>query len=362
MRVDDFDYDLPPDRIATHPADRRDASRLLVLDRTTAGVRHRRFHDLLEELRPGDCLVVNDSRVIPARLLGRRAGGGRFEALLLAPVAPGRWRALVKPAKKLRPGDRIDLVGPPSAPAASLTIEADGADGERVVALHSSLPDDQLIETFGRMPLPPYILAARKARASAGAAPASYNDDSADRERYQTVYADPAGSVAAPTAGLHFTPDLIDALRDRGVDVQRVTLHVGPGTFAPVKADRVEDHVMHAEHYAIAPAAARAIEAARLDPARRLVAVGTTVTRTLEACVLRHGAVVPAEDSTGLHITPGFEFRAVDALITNFHLPRSTLLMLVAAFAGRDRVLAAYREAIREGYRFYSYGDAMLIS
>jgi S-adenosylmethionine:tRNA ribosyltransferase-isomerase len=355
MRIAEFDYELPPDCIASHPADRRDQSRLLVMDRATGVVRHRRFSDLADELRPGDCLVLNDSRVIPARLVGRRPGGGRFEALLLTPEGPGRWRALIKRAKKLRPGDRIDLVAARPAPPAALTLEAGGSGGERIVAIHSELDDASLLDRYGRMPLPPYILAARKTRREAA-------DPDSDRERYQTVYAKPVGSVAAPTAGLHFTPELLDVLRAHGVEIHPVTLHVGPGTFAPVKADRVQDHVMHAERYAISPTAAHAIEAARTDPARRVVAVGTTVTRTLEACVLSHGAVVPTDQSTDLLIAPGFEFRAVDALITNFHLPRSTLLMLVAAFAGRDPVLAAYREAVGKGYRFYSYGDAMLIA
>lgn len=357
MLPHDFDFELPPDRIATHPAARRDESRLLIMDRIGGGLRHRRFGDLADEMRPGDCLVINDSRVIPARLFARRGGGGRAEFLLLGPEAPGRWRALVRPGRKIRPGDRLELTGREGAPPAWIRVEAEAGEAERVIAFESALAEAEVLEIYGRIPLPPYIVAARKAAGEADT-PARERED---RERYQTVYADPAGSVAAPTAGLHFTPELLRGMADRGVDVRRITLHVGPGTFAPVKAGRIEDHVMHAEAYRIGPAEARAIDEARADPARRVIAVGTTVTRALEACFRKHAAIVATEESTDLMILPGFEFRVVDGLITNFHLPRSTLLMLVAAFAGREAVLNAYREAVASGYRFYSYGDAMFI-
>lgn len=357
MLPDDFDFELPPDRIATRPADRRDESRLLVMDRIGGGLRHCRFGDLPGELRPGDCLVINDSRVIPARLFARRKGGGRAEFLLLAPEVPGRWRAMVRPARKVRRGDRLELTGREGAPPAWIRIEGEAGEGERAIAFESALAEAEILEIYGRMPLPPYIVAARKAAGE----PDSAAREREDRERYQTVYADPAGSVAAPTAGLHFTPELLSRMAEGGVEVRRITLHVGPGTFAPVKVGRIEDHVMHAEPFRIAPAEARAIESARADPARRVIAVGTTVTRALEACFRRHAAIIGTKESTDLMILPGFEFRVVNGLITNFHLPRSTLLMLVAAFAGREAVLNAYREAVADGYRFYSYGDAMFI-
>lgn len=369
MKTSDFDYTLPPELIATRPAPRRDASRLLILDRKSGAVRHERFDRLPEELIPGDCLVLNDSRVIPARLIGRRGGGGRAELLLISRNPSGGWRAMARPAKKLRPGDRVELVpagaSSPAAPPAWAVIEAADGEGHRSVRLESELPEPELLERFGRMPLPPYILSARKAERtradSAADDPAAENFEPEDRERYQTVYAEPAGSVAAPTAGLHFTPDLLSRIEEKGVEIRRVTLHVGPGTFAPVKAERPEEHRMHAEHFEVGEEAARSIEAARRDPGRRVIAVGTTVTRTLEACVARHGGVMATRESTDLMIAPGFRFRAVDGLITNFHLPRSTLLMLVSAFAGREAVLRAYEEAVRHRYRFYSYGDAMFI-
>jgi len=368
VKTSDFDYYLPPELIATHPAPRRDSSRLLVMDRESGKVRHDHFGALTGELRSGDCLVLNDSRVIPARLIGRRRGGGRAELLLLEPDGDGAWRAMAKPAKKLRPGDRIELIpaGNGAGEEAWATIETAGSEGLRTVRFESRLPAAEILERFGRMPLPPYILSARKhERPTPEEGPEEEDSeavfDSEDRERYQTVYAEPAGSVAAPTAGLHFTPELLSRLQVAGVEIQRVTLHVGPGTFAPIKAGHIEDHRMHREPYEIGEAAAAAIERARRDPGRRVIAVGTTVTRTLEACVARHGSVVATRETTDLMIVPGHEFRAIDGLVTNFHLPRSTLLMLVAAFTRREAVRAAYAEAVCEGYRFYSYGDAMFI-
>lgn len=338
------------------------------MDRSSGAVQHRRFDSLPAELRAGDCLVLNNSRVIPARLIGRRAGGGRAELLLLEPEGDSVWRTMVKPAKKLRPGDRIELIpsGERTGGEAWAVIEALAPEGQRSVRLESRLPEAGILEQFGRMPLPPYILAARKQNSPAPDTRAKSPDadgalDSVDRDRYQTVYADPTGSVAAPTAGLHFTPELLSQIEAAGVEIQRITLHVGPGTFTPVKTEQIGEHRMHQERYEIGDAAARGIEQARRDPDRRVIAVGTTVTRTLEACVARHGGIVATRESTDLMIAPGYGFQAIDALITNFHLPRSTLLMLVAAFADREAVLGAYEAAVREGYRFYTYGDAMFI-
>ncbi len=349
MQLADFQYQLPEELIATHPAARRDDSRLLVLARRTGAISHHRFRDLPALLRPGDCLVLNDSRVIPARLRARRAGGGAAELLLLRSLGDGTWEALARPARKLKPGARLDLPGGGEA-----RVLRDGPDGTRVVALHVEGDVEDYLERAGEAPLPPYIVQQRKAR---GEAPAAGEDT----ERYQTVYARAQGSVAAPTAGLHFTEELLAELGAKGVEIQRVTLHVGLGTFEPVREERIDRHVMHREEYAIGAEAAAAISAARTDPGRRVVAVGTTTVRTLESCWREHGAIVAGRGETGIFLKPGDEFGVVDALVTNFHLPGSTLLMLVAAFAGREQVLAAYGEAIRERYRFYSYGDAMLI-
>jgi S-adenosylmethionine:tRNA ribosyltransferase-isomerase len=359
MRTADFDYELPPERIAQQPAERRDGSRLLVVNRAAGTFAHRRFPDLLEALRAGDVLVLNNSRVIPARLRAENARtGGRFEVLLLEENGPNDWWTMMRPAKRARPGTRLRFRRHDGSPA-SLTAEvtALNAEGHRRLRFDTDTPLLTALDDLGEMPLPPYI--ARAAGASS----------TADRERYQTVYAQPPGSVAAPTAGLHFTPELLEAARARGVDVRFVTLHVGVGTFAPVKADRVTDHVMHAERFAVEAATADAINAAKTE-GRRVVAVGTTVMRVLESVAREHaGRIVPGAGRTDIFIHPPFRFRAVDALLTNFHLPRSTLLMLVSAFAapgettaGRDLVLRAYAEAVREGYRFFSYGDAMFLA
>jgi S-adenosylmethionine:tRNA ribosyltransferase-isomerase len=331
-----FDYHLPATSIAQQPAPRGE-SRLLALDRS-GPERHARVRDLPRLLRPGDLLVVNDTRVIPARLYGRRAGGGRMELLLVERLGAREWDALLKPGKRARPGTAIEL-----APGLLAEVIAKGEEGR--YRLRFSEPIEPHLERLGHVPLPPYI---------------HRPDTPEDRERYQTVYARAPGAIAAPTAGLHFTEALLREIEEAGVGIARVTLHVGIGTFKPVTAERIEEHRMEGERYEIGEEAARAIHRAR-ERAARVVAVGTTVVRTLESAALAGGGEVRAgAGATELFITPGFRFQAVDALLTNFHLPRSTLLMLVAAFAGRERILGAYAEAVREGYRFYSYGDAML--
>ncbi len=336
MLTSDFEYDLPASSIAQEPAPRGE-SRLLVLDRTGPD-RHARVSDLPRLLRPGDLLVLNDTRVIPARLYGRSAGGGKMEILLVEPLAEREWDALVKPGRRARPGARFEI-------GEGLTAEVIDRLEDGRFRLRFSEPVEPHLERLGHIPLPPYI---------------HRPDTPEDRERYQTVYARRPGAVAAPTAGLHFTEDLLREIEAAGVETARVTLHVGIGTFKPVSAERIEEHRMERERYEIGEETAEAVRRAR-ESGRRIVAVGTTVIRTLEGAALAGGGEVRAgEGSTDLFITPGFRFQVVDALLTNFHLPRSTLLMLVSAFAGRERVLAAYNEAVREGYRFYSYGDAML--
>ncbi|MBI4577809.1 MAG: tRNA preQ1(34) S-adenosylmethionine ribosyltransferase-isomerase QueA [Planctomycetes bacterium] len=343
MRPEDLDYDLPADLIAQSPLPGREASRLLVLDRggPPGVVTHARVSDLPSLLSPGDLLVLNDTRVLPARLEARRASGGWVGLLLVAPRLDGSWEALARPTRRLHPGEVLRVAGVEALRLAECLghglwrLEGvGGADPLEVASVH------------GRVPLPPYI------RRSRGADPR----DAEDRERYQTVYALHPGAVAAPTAGFHFTAGLLEALALRGVGTAFLTLHVGPGTFRPVSTPRLEDHRMHAEAYRVPAATREAVARTRLAGAR-VVAVGTTVTRTLEAVA----AGAPLEGETTLFILEPFCFQAVDALVTNFHLPRSTLLALVAAFAGRERVLEAYRLAVEARYRFYSYGDAMLI-
>jgi S-adenosylmethionine:tRNA ribosyltransferase-isomerase len=330
MRATDFDYALPEERIAQAPLPERDGARLLVLDRK-GGDEHRRIRDLPELLPSGALLVVNDTRVIKARVYGKKPTGGRVELLLCDPLGDGKWRCLGGASKPIRTGPlTLDGERPPRA-------EVLRVDGEWVEVQFDG--DGDWLDRIGCVPLPPYI------HRDAGA------DDVA---RYQTVFAREPGAVAAPTAGLHFTPALLAALEARGIRRAAITLHVGPGTFAPLRTDEVSQHVMHAERFVVPEATARAVAETRAA-GKPVVAVGTTVVRALEA----HARGDSGE--TRLFITPGFDFRAVDAMVTNFHLPRSTLLMLVAAFAGRDRILAAYREAVAREYRFYSYGDAMLI-
>lgn len=338
VRVDDFDYDLPSERIAQYPAQRRDQSRLLELERAGGVMRHRAFGEIIELLAPGDVLVLNDTRVIPARLIGQREGGGKAELLLLEPIGAGRWRALARPGRRLGEGRIVSFGGGELV----ATVVGREQQGVRIVQLRHEGELLPLLERLGRPPLPPYI---------------HRDAEDLDRERYQTIYARQPGAVAAPTAGLHFTDEVLGAIEARGVRICRITLHVGLGTFRPVQTERVEDHVMHAEQYEVGAEAAAVINARR----GRLVAVGTTVVRTLETVADSSGRVQPGSGRSEVFIRPGYEFRAVDAMLTNFHLPRSTLLMMVAAFAGREQIMAAYREALQRGYRFYSYGDCMFI-
>ena len=343
MLVSEFDYELPGERIAQEPLPERDASRLLVLDRATGAVSHREFRDLPELLRAGDLAVFNRSRVLPARLLGTRGKGGDAEILLLRDRGEGKWEAMVRPGRYLRPGQRVTIDEDFSV---VIETEALAADGRRRVCLISRRRDVAgAIERCGHVPLPPYV---------------RRPDRPEDRERYQTVYAREPGSVAAPTAGLHFTPALLERLRAGGVQAAEVVLHVGPGTFRPVMVDDVADHRLPPEPYEVPEETARAVAAARASGGR-VIAVGTTSARTLEGTASAEAVIAAGAGETDLVIVPGHRFRVVDALLTNFHLPRSSLLLLVAAFAGRENVLAAYAEAIRRGYRFYSYGDAMLV-
>ena len=325
----------------------RGGSRLMHVDRATGAVTHCQFRDLPSLLRSGDLLVVNDTKVFPARLIGRRLpGGGAAECFLIRPEGDDTWIALVHPGQRLREGSRMVF----ERNGRTLHAEVTGRHfhGRRTVRLWTdeAAPVRELIDVVGHVPLPPYI---------------KRGDEAADRERYQTVYARERGSVAAPTAGLHFTPEILDALAARGVERASVTLHVGYGTFQPIRVDDVSEHQMESEHYEVGVDAATALSRARRE-GRRIIAVGTTTTRTLESQPLdASGRVSPGGGDTALFIRPGHEFKLVGGLITNFHLPKSSLLMLVSAFAGRERVLAAYQEAVREGYRFYSYGDAMVI-
>ncbi len=340
-----WEYDLPAGRIARYPAERRDESRLLVLPRGGGALRHLHFAALPSLLRPGDLLVVNESRVLSVRLLGRKPTGAECEVLLLRPVSggeggPGRWEALVRPGSRLKPGRVVEV-----APGFRVVIEGGAPGGGRIVRLEHEGTIEEALERHGRIPLPPYL---------------ERGEEPLDRERYQTVYARNPGSVAAPTAGLHFTRALLDEVRALGVGVAPVTLHVGPGTFRPVEAEEVGSHAMHSEWWEVPARTAAAVRETRAGGGA-VWAVGTTVVRTLESAVDQDGVVREGRGETSLFIRPGHSFRAVDALVTNFHLPRSTLLMLVAAFAGYEPVMGAYAAAVREGYRFYSYGDAMAI-
>jgi S-adenosylmethionine:tRNA ribosyltransferase-isomerase len=347
VKVSDFNFDLPAELIAQAPPAERGASRLLVMDRNSGAIEHAAVSQLPQFFRPGDLLVVNDTKVFPARLLGRRVpSGGAVECLLLANLDDEHWDALVHPGQKLHPGSRVVFEGANHVLHGEILSEH--FHGRRTIRLwtEQAATVDAAIDALGHVPLPPYIKRV---------------DIPADRDRYQTVYAHERGSIAAPTAGLHFTPELLRLLENRGVARTAITLHVGYGTFQPVRTDSVEGHRLDAERYSISRAAAEAINSAKGEN-RRVIAVGTTTTRTLEAAAeAGRGVVTPQSGRTDLFIYPGFRFQIVDALMTNFHLPQSSLLMLVCAFAGRDAVLAAYREAVERRYRFYSYGDSMLI-
>jgi S-adenosylmethionine:tRNA ribosyltransferase-isomerase len=344
MRIEEFDYHLPEELIAQHPLDRRDAARMLVLDRARRKLRDSQFAELPSYVRAGDTVVVNNTRVFPARLMGEREpSGGRVELFLVREREPLVWEALVRPARRLQEGARVSFG---DGRLRAEVIEALD-DGRRVVRFTCDCPLHALLEELGQTPLPPYIKRERAAL-------------SEDRERYQTVYASQRGAIAAPTAGLHFTPRVMEELAARGASIIEITLHVGYGTFEPVRTSDLTEHSVSPEQYEISASAAQAINHARAS-AGRILAVGTTTTRALESAVDETGRVQPGAGLARLTITPPYRFRVVDVLLTNFHLPRSSLLVLVSAFAGRELVLDAYRHAVAESYRFYSYGDCMLI-
>lgn len=341
MKKSDFYFDLPEHLIAQHPLAQRDASRLLVLDRASGSVRHRHFPDLLEYLKPGDCLVMNNSRVIPARLMGHAKNHTTpIEVLLLSDKGDGLWECLTRPGRKTREG--VELIFGDGLLTA--TVESvDPTDGNRLIRFHYEGVFLELLDRLGTMPLPPYI-----------------REKLDDPERYQTVYSKTPGSAAAPTAGLHFTENLLRRIADKGVTLAYVTLHVGLGTFRPVKAEEITDHIMHSEFYVMDEETAQKINRARTD-GHAVWAVGTTATRTLETIAAADGTVRAQSGWTDIFIYPGYQFRAVDHLITNFHLPESTLMMLISAFSSREQVMDAYRQAIEQSYRFFSFGDSMLL-
>ncbi len=339
LKKSEFYFDLPPELIAQTPLERRDASRLLCLDKRSGEWEHRHFYDLPELIRPGDCLVMNDSRVIPARLFGTRPTGGSVEVVLLRDLGGGDWECLTRPGRKTPPGTELSF-GEGELTAQVVRAEL---DGNKVLHFRYEGIFLEILEKLGQMPLPPYI-----------------KEKLDDPERYQTVYSRDPGSAAAPTAGLHFTKELLQVLREKGVEQAFVTLHVGLGTFRPVKEDNIEDHPMHSEFCMIPEETAEKINRTRASGGR-IISVGTTSCRTLESFAREDGTVPASSGWTDIFIYPGYRFKAVDALITNFHLPESTLIMLVSALAGREHILAAYEEAVREKYRFFSFGDAMFI-
>lgn len=339
MKTRDFWYDLPEELIAQTPLQQRDSSRLLVLNRETGEVAHRHFYDILDYLQPGDCLVMNDSRVLPARLLGKRPTGGAVEVLLLRDLGEKRWECLCKPGRKMQVGSEV-IFGNGELTATVVEVQE---TGNRVVEFHYEGIFLEVLERLGKMPLPPYI-----------------KEELQDQQRYQTVYSREVGSAAAPTAGLHFTNELLEKIRAKGVKTAFVTLHVGLGTFRPVKAEDISDHHMHSELCMISSETAEMLNRTKAEGGR-IICVGTTSCRTLESLVNEDGSFEAKSKWTEIFIFPGYQFKAMDALITNFHLPESTLVMLVSAFAGREKVLSAYEEAIRERYRFFSFGDAMFI-
>ena len=339
MRKSDFYFDLPEELIAQTPLERRDSSRLLHLDKTTGELEHRHFYDLLDYLREGDCMVFNDSRVLPARLIGSRPTGGSVELVLLRDLGEGRWECLSRPGRKTKPGTEI-LFGNGELKA---TVESVAEGGNRIVRFDYEGIFLEVLERLGKMPLPPYI-----------------KEELQDNERYQTVYSREIGSAAAPTAGLHFTKELMEKIAAKGVKLCYVTLHVGLGTFRPVKAEEIEDHEMHSEFCIIPEETARIVSETK-KKGGRVIAVGTTSCRTLESFAREDGSLPATSGWTNIFIYPGYTFKCVDALVTNFHLPESTLIMLVSALAGREHVLHAYEEAVKERYRFFSFGDAMFI-
>ena len=339
MRKSDFYFDLPEELIAQTPLERRDSSRLLHLDKVTGALEHRHFYELLDYLREGDCMVFNDSRVLPARLIGARPTGGSVELVLLRDLGGGRWECLSRPGRKTKPGTEI-LFGNGELKA---TVESVAEGGNRIVRFDYEGIFLEVLERLGKMPLPPYI-----------------KEELQDSERYQTVYSREIGSAAAPTAGLHFTKELMEKIAAKGVKLCYVTLHVGLGTFRPVKAEEIEDHEMHSEFCIIPEETARIVSETKKNGGR-VIAVGTTSCRTLESFAREDGSLPATSGWTNIFIYPGYTFKCVDALVTNFHLPESTLIMLVSALAGREHVLHAYEEAVKERYRFFSFGDAMFI-
>ena len=339
MRTSDFWYDLPEELIAQTPLAQRDTSRLLVLNKETGKVKHQHFYDIIDYLHPGDCLVMNDSRVLPARLLGHRPTGGAVEVLLLRDLGDKKWECLCKPGRKMQVGHQV-IFGDGELTATVVEVQE---TGNRVVQFHYEGIFLEVLERLGKMPLPPYIKAELQ-----------------DQERYQTVYSRAVGSAAAPTAGLHFTNELLEKIREKGVRTAFVTLHVGLGTFRPVKAENISEHHMHSELCMISAETAAVLNETRASGGR-IICVGTTSCRTLESLVNEDGSFEARSKWTEIFIYPGYQFKAMEALITNFHLPESTLVMLVSAFAGRENVLGAYEEAVQEKYRFFSFGDAMFI-
>lgn len=339
MKKSEFFYELPEELIAQTPLENRSSSRMLILNKETGEISHERFYDIKKYLKPGDLLVMNNSRVIPARIFGRRVDtGSAVEFLLLKQVENNVWETLVKPGKKAKIGKKFDFSGIMTG-----TIEDIGEEGIRFIRFECEENIYATLDKIGQMPLPPYIKETLK-----------------DKERYQTVYSDPVGSAAAPTAGLHFTDELLSEIRAMGVNTAYVTLHVGLGTFRPVKEDEITDHIMHSEHFILPQETVDAIESTKKNGGR-VIAVGTTTTRTLESVARDYGKLVACDKSTDIFIYPPYEFKVLDGLITNFHLPESTLIMLVCAFAGYDNTMNAYKKAVEEKYRFFSFGDSMLI-
>ena len=339
MKVTEFNYDLPEELIAQHPYDKRDEARLMVLDRENKTIENKIFKDVIDYLNPGDCLVINNTKVIPARLYGKKETGANVEFLLLNRIENDTWEAMVRPGRKLLPGTKV-IFGDGLLKA---TVQEVLDGGNRKVEFEYNGIFNEILDEIGMMPLPPYI-----------------HESLEDKDKYQTVYAKYEGSAAAPTAGLHFTPELLDKIKEKGIEIANVTLHVGIGTFRPVKEENIEDHDMHSEHYYIKKEDAEKINKAKKN-GNRVVAVGTTSCRVLESIANNEGYVEETEGDTSIFIYPGYKFKCIDALITNFHLPESTLIMLVSALAGKDFIMEAYNKAVSEKYKFFSFGDAMII-